>query len=122
MLVKDVLKLCDKNMDICLDTMNGAADYIAENYLNLHNINDVKPYQLLNAHLENRELVDKNEKGSEKERILKEAQYIVRFSGVQNVNKFLDDVHNNLEVFGDLEVDYFDQNNQDQFVIHVKEI
>lgn len=122
MLVKDVLKLCDKSMNICLDTMNGAADYIAENYLKLHNINDVKPYQLLDAHLENRELVDEREKGSEKERILKEAQYIIRFSGIQNVNKFLSDVQNSLEVFGDLEVDYFDQNNQGQFVIHVKEI
>ena len=121
MLVKDILQKCDKNIDICVDMSNTTADYLAENCLIENNIYYFKPHDLLDAHVNGTPLaISRNDENNENE-ILRAAQEIVVSSKVKSLNKFLA-AGGTIECFCDLEVDYFDQNNQGQFIIHVKEI
>ena len=120
MLVKDVLQKCDKNMDVCIDMYNGAADYLVENFLIANDIKNVKSHDLLNSHINGIALVSPREVGTDKHSVLKVAQEIVVSSKVKSLNKFLA-AGGTIECFGDLQVEFLDQNSDGQFEVHTEE-
>ena len=120
MLVKDVLQKCDKNMDVFIDMYNDAKDYLVENFLIANDIKNVKSHDLLNSHINGIALVSPREVGTDKHNVLKVAQEIVVSSKVKNLNKFLA-AGGTIECFGDLQVEFLDQNSDGQFEVHTEE-
>ena len=119
MLVKDVLQLCDKNMNISIVMSNEVTEQVVSSFLNANGIYNVRPRDLIDSDIDNTSIMDIEASGTDEEKILKEAAMIVKPSWISDLNRFLR-FGGTFDCFNGLEVDFFTQNHQGFFEINIK--